>query len=163
MLIDSHCHLDFNDFEDDIEEILNRAKENGVTAILDAGNNIGELPNQLKLAERYPFIYTAVGVHPHEAASYQEITAADFVRETAHKKVVAIGECGLDYYYDYAPRDIQKKVFAEQIKAAQETGLPLIIHTRDADDDTIALLQEYYNKKSFTGVIHCFSYSRKLA
>lgn len=163
MLVDSHCHLDFNDFEEDMDDILTRAKESGVTAILDAGNNIGELPNQLKLAERYPFIYTAVGVHPHEAAAYPDITAAEFIKAADHKKIVAIGECGLDYYYDYSPRDVQKKVFAEQIKAAQETGLPLIIHTRDADDDTIALLEEYYKQKPFAGVIHCFSSSRKLA
>ena len=163
MLIDSHCHLDYNDFEEDLEEILNRAKENGVTTILDAGNNIGELENQLKLAEKYPFIYTAVGVHPHEAKSFEDIKAKDFIEASKHKKIVAIGECGLDYYYDYSPVDVQKKVFIEQIKAAQETGLPLIIHTRDADEDTIAILDEYYKQKPFTGVIHCFSSSRKLA
>ena len=163
MLVDSHCHLDYNDFEEDFEEILQHAKENGVTAMLNAGNNIGELDKQLTLSEKYPFIYTAVGVHPHNAAEYENIKAQDFIDQTTHKKVVAIGECGLDYYYDYAPKDLQIKIFREQIIAAQETGLPLIIHTRDADDDTISLLKEMYEQKKFTGEIHCFSSSKKLA
>lgn len=130
--------------------------------MLNAGNNINELDRQLALSETYPFIYTAVGVHPHNAAEYPDIKAADFVEKSHHKKVVAIGECGLDYYYDYSPPDIQKKIFIEQIIAAQQTGLPLIIHTRDADDDTIAILDEYYKKAPFSGEIHCFSTSRKL-
>ena len=163
MLVDSHCHLDYNDFEEDFEEILQRAKENGVTAMLNAGNNIGELDKQLAISEKYPFIYTAVGVHPHNASEYENIKAQDFIDQTTHKKVVAIGECGLDYYYDYAPKELQIKIFREQIIAAQETGLPLIIHTRDADDDTISLLKEMYEQKKFTGEIHCFSSSKKLA
>lgn len=146
MLVDSHCHLDFNDFEEDFEDVLARARENGVTAMLNAGNNIDELDKQLEISEKYPFIYTAVGVHPHNAAEYPDIRAEDFIAKAAHKKVVAIGECGLDYYYDYSPKDVQVKVFVEQIKAARETGLPLIIHTRDADDDTIAILDEEYKK-----------------
>lgn len=163
MLVDSHCHLDFNDFEEDFEDVLARARENGVTAMLNAGNNIDELDKQLEISEKYPFIYTAVGVHPHNAAEYPDIRAEDFIAKAAHKKVVAIGECGLDYYYDYSPKDVQVKVFVEQIKAARETGLPLIIHTRDADDDTIAILDEEYKKGAFSGEIHCFSSSKKLA
>lgn len=163
MLVDSHCHLDFDDFEEDLEEIILRAKENGVTTILNAGNNIDELDKQLELSEKYPFIYTAVGVHPHNASEYEHITAQDFIEQTVHKKVVGIGECGLDYYYDYSPRETQIKVFKEQIKAAQETELPLIIHTRDADEDTINILSEEYKKKPFTGEIHCFSSSKALA
>ncbi len=163
MLVDSHCHLDFNDFEDDMEDIISRAKENGVTAMLNAGNNMNELENQLKLSEKYPFIYAAVGVHPHNAQEYPGLKAEDIVARTEHKKVVAIGECGLDYYYDYAPRDVQIEIFKEQIKAAQISGLPLIIHTRDADEDTINLLGEAYKEKAFTGEIHCFSSSKKLA
>ncbi len=163
MLVDSHCHLDFNDFEEDFEEVLSRAKENGVTTILNAGNNINELEQQLELSEKYPFIYTAVGVHPHNAGEYPNIKAEDFVEQTKHKKVVGIGECGLDYYYDYSPKEEQIKVFVEQIKAAQQTGLPLIIHTRDADDDTIDILKEEYKKAPFSGEIHCFSSSKKLA
>lgn len=93
MLVDSHCHLDFNDFEEDFEEILERARTNGVTAMLNAGNNIGELANQLALSEKYPFIYTAVGVHPDNAAEYENLTTEDLLAQTQHKKVVAIGEC----------------------------------------------------------------------
>lgn len=163
MLIDSHCHLDFNDFEDDLCDIIDRARESGVTAMLNAGNNINELDRQLCLSETCPFIYTAVGVHPHNAEEYKDIKAADFIEKSQHSKIVAIGECGLDYYYYNSPQDLQKKVFIEQIIAAQETGLPLIIHTRDADDDTIAILDEYYKKAPFSGEIHCFSGSRKLA
>ena len=96
MLVDSHCHLDFNDFEEDFDEILERARANGVTAMLNAGNNIDELDNQLALSEKYPFIYTAVGVHPDNASEYESLTAADLRAQTHHKKVVAIGECGLD-------------------------------------------------------------------
>ena len=163
MLVDSHCHLSYDDFAEDFDEMIERAKENGVTTMLNAGNNIGEIEEQLALSEKYPFIYTAVGVHPHNASEYEDIKAQDFIKWTTHKKIVAIGECGLDYYYDYSPKDVQIKVFREQIKAAQETGLPLIIHTRDADDDTINILSEMYKEKPFLGEIHCFSSSKELA
>lgn len=163
MLVDSHCHLDYNDFEEDMDEIILRMKENGITAALNAGNCIDTLDEQLKLSEKYPFVYTAVGVHPHNADEFPEVSAAELAEKSRHKKIVAIGECGLDYYYDYSPKDIQVKVFVEQIKAARETGLPLIIHTRDADDDTIAILDEEYKKGAFSGEIHCFSSSKKLA
>lgn len=163
MLIDSHCHLDFNDFEEDLDEIISRAKESGITAILNAGNNINELDHQLKLSERYPFIYTAVGVHPHNAAEYPDLKAQDLIEKSNHKRVVGIGECGLDYYYDYSPKEEQIKIFIEHIKAAQETGLPLIIHNRDSDEDMINILGEYYKKTPFSGELHCFSSSRKLA
>ncbi len=163
MLVDSHCHLDFNDFEDDICDIVERAKENGVNMILNAGNNINELDKQLALSERFPFIFAAVGVHPHNAEEYPELTAEDLIAKTSHKKVIGIGETGLDYYYDYAPRDLQIKLLREHIKAAQETGLPLIIHNRESDDDMIDILGESYKQKPFSGEIHCFSSSKKLA
>ncbi len=163
MLVDSHCHLDFNDFEEDIEEIIQRAKENGVNMILNAGNNIDELDKQLELSEKYPFIYAAVGVHPHNAQEYPNLTAADLISKTSHKKVIGIGETGLDYYYDYAPREMQIKLLNEHIIAAQETGLPLIIHNRESDEDMIAELGRAYKKKPFSGVIHCFSSGQKLA
>ena len=163
MLVDSHCHLDYNDFEEDMDEIILRMKENGITAALNAGNCIDTLDEQLKLSEKYPFVYTAVGVHPHNADEFPGVSAAELAEKSRHKKIVAIGECGLDYYYDYSPKDVQVKVFIEQIRAARETGLPLIIHTRDADDDTIAILDEEYKKGAFSGEIHCFSSSKKLA
>ena len=163
MLVDSHCHLTYDDFSEDFDEMIARAKENGVTTILNAGNNIGEIAEQIELSEKYPFIYTAVGVHPHNASEYENIKAEDFIKQSEHKKIVAIGECGLDYYYDYSPKDVQIKVFQEQIKAAQESGLPLIIHTRDADEDTMEILDKMYKQKPFTGELHCFSSGKKLA
>lgn len=163
MLVDSHCHIDFNDFEDDIEEIIQRMKDSGVTAALNAGNGLEDFENQLKLSNKYPFIYTAVGVHPHNADEYTNVTAEDLIANTKHKKVVGIGECGLDYYYDYSAKDNQIRLFKEHIKAAQETELPLIIHTREADDDTISILDEMYKQKPFSGEIHCFSSSKELA
>ena len=105
MLVDSHCHLDFDDFDGDIADIICRARENGVNMILNAGNNLDELPNQLALSEQYPFVYAAVGVHPHNAAEYPDLKAEDIIPHTKHKKVIGIGETGLDYYYDYAPKD----------------------------------------------------------
>ncbi|MBE6452117.1 MAG: TatD family deoxyribonuclease [Alphaproteobacteria bacterium] len=163
MLVDSHCHLDFDDFENDTSEIIERAKECGVNIILDAGNNLKEFDNQLLLAEKYPFVYSAVGVHPHNANEYPELKAEEIIAKTHHKKVIGIGETGLDYYYDYAPKELQIKLLREHIIAAQETGLPLIIHNRESDDDMIRELESAYKQKTFTGVIHCFSSSEKLA
>lgn len=163
MLVDSHCHLDFNDFEDDMDEVIARARDCGVSLMLNAGNNLDELKNQLALSEKYPFVYAAVGVHPHNAQEYPDLKAEQLIAETMHPKVIGIGETGLDYYYDYAPRDLQIKLLREHIKAAQETGLPLIIHNRDSDDDMISVLGEEHQQKPFAGVIHCFSSSQKLA
>ena len=163
MLVDSHCHIDFNDFEDDFDDIIRNMKENGITAALNAGNGLEDFSKQLELSEKYPFIYTAVGVHPHNADDYTEITAEALIEKSNHKKVVAIGECGLDYYYDYSTKKNQIRLFREHIKAAQQTQLPLIIHTRDADDDTIAILREMYAEKPFSGEIHCFSTGKALA
>lgn len=163
MLVDSHCHLDFNDFEDDMDEVITRARECGVSLILNAGNNLDELENQLALSEKYPFIYAAAGVHPHNASEYPDLTAEELIAKTVHPKVIGIGETGLDYYYDYAPRDLQIKLLKEHIKAAQETGLPLIIHNRDSDEDMMNVLGEAHRQKPFNGVIHCFSSTQKFA
>ena len=160
MLIDSHCHLDFNDFEEDIDDIIERAKEQGVNMMLNAGNNIDELDNQLALSEKYPFVYCAVGVHPHNAQEYPDLTAADLLAKTTHKKVIGIGETGLDYFYDYAPRDLQIKLLKEHIKAAQESGLPIIIHNRESDAFLMDVLGTAYKEKPFSGVINCFSSSK---
>ena len=163
MLVDSHCHLDFDDFDGDTADIIERARENGINMILNAGNNLNELDNQLALSDKYPFVYAAVGVHPHNALEYPDLTAEDILAKTHHKKVIGIGETGLDYYYDYAPRDLQIKLLREHIKASQESELPLIIHNRDSDDDMIDILGKAYREKPFAGVIHCFSSSEKLA
>ncbi len=163
MLVDSHCHLDFNDFCDDFDEMLKNAKENGVCAILNAGTKLDEIPGQLKLSCKYPFIWTAVGVHPHEAEKFCDITTDDLLKYANEKNVVAIGECGLDYFYNHSPKEVQKKVFEVHIRAAQQSGLPLIIHTRDADEDMIEILDEQYAIEPFNAVVHCFSSSKKLA
>lgn len=163
MLVDSHCHLDFPEFEEDFDEVIEKAKRNGVNTILNAGSSIKELESQLKISEKYPFIYTAVGVHPNGLEGYENITSNEIIEKTKHKKVVAIGECGLDYYYETSTRDLQEKVFIEHIKAAQETGLPIIIHNRDSDEDMIRILDQQYNIKPFLAQLHCFSSSRALA
>lgn len=163
MLVDSHCHLDFEEYEEDLDEIIEKAKNVGISAMLNAGSNIDKLDVQLELSSKYPFIYTAVGVHPNNAGEFENITCDDIISKSSHKKIVAIGECGLDYHYDNFPRELQKKVFIEHIKAAQATDLPLIIHNRDCDDDMIEILGKYYDKKPFMAQLHCFSSSKKLA
>ena len=115
MLVDSHCHIDFNDFEDDFDDIIRNMKENGITAALNAGNGLEDFSKQLELSEKYPFIYTAVGVHPHNADDYTEITAEALIEKSNHKKVVAIGECGLDYYYDYSTKGNENR-YSEKVK-----------------------------------------------
>ncbi len=162
MLVDSHCHLDMKDFSD-FEEMLERAHERGVNLMLNVGNNIDEMEEQLEISKKYPYIFTAVGVHPHNASKYKHITAKDIMEKLDNKKIVAIGETGLDYYYNYSAKEDQIRLFIEHIKAAQETGLPIILHARDADDDLIKIMGEQYKIKPFTGVVHCFSSSKKLA
>ncbi|MFI3241392.1 MAG: TatD family hydrolase [Alphaproteobacteria bacterium] len=163
MLVDSHCHLDYNDFKEDFEDLIKRAKNNGVCAILDAGVTIKDIPTQLELSNKYPFVWTAIGVHPHEAKDYENITVAEILKHVDNKNIVAIGECGLDYYYEHSPKEIQRQVFEVQIKAAQECGLPLMFHIRDADDDFIEIIDRLYAIKPFKAVIHCFSGTQKLA
>ena len=163
MFIDSHCHLSGQDFKDDLDDIIKQAQENGVSAILNAGENLNEIDVQLDISKHYPFIYTLAGVQPHHAHEYENLTAEEIIKQTKHKKVVGIGECGLDYYYMYSPKETQIKVFKEHIKAAQETGLPLVIHNRDSDDDMIKILSEAHKQKPIAGVLHCFSSSPKLA
>lgn len=163
MLIDSHCHLSSDELFIRLPEVMQRAKEAGVDYVLNAGSRFEQLPEQLKICADYPNTWTLTGVHPHDAVNYTHITASDVIKNTQHAKVIGIGECGLDYFYDFSPKDVQIKVFREMISAAQETELPLVIHTRDADDDTIALLSQAHKIKPLTGVIHCYSSSWELA
>ncbi len=163
MLVDSHCHLDFDDYENEIDDVIARAREQGVSIMLNAGNNLNDLSGQLALSEKYPFIYAAVGVHPHNAAEFPDVKAEDLIAWTKHKKVIGIGEAGLDYYYDYAPRDAQIRLLREHIKAAQESGLPLIIHNRDSEADMMQVLSDGYRHKPFCGMIHCFNASKEFA
>lgn len=156
MLVDSHCHLDFPDFAADREAVLTRARAAGVGLMLSINTDLETLPGVLAIAVAHRQIYCSVGVHPHNAENARATTEA-IVAATAHPKIVGIGETGLDYFYERSPRALQEINFRAHIAAARETGLPLIVHARDADDDIAAILHEEYAKGEFRGLIHCFS------
>jgi TatD DNase family protein len=163
MLVDSHCHLDFPQLSADLDGVVARAEAAGVGLMLTISTALSRFDGVLAIAERYDNIYCTVGVHPHEAETEPDTVARQLIAHARHPKVVGIGETGLDYYYEHSPRDIQQHVFREHIKAARETGLPLIVHTRDADDDTVRILTEEMGQGAYPGLIHCFSSSRQLA
>src|SRR5580700_2300429 len=156
MFVDSHCHLDDRRFADDLDAVLARAAAAGVTRILTIGTGAGppELDRAVRLAERYPQIVASVGVHPHDAAKVTPESYADLRALATHPKVVGFGEIGLDYHCDFSPRPIQREVFVEQLGIARETGLPIIIHTREAWADTMAILRDY---APLAGIMHCFT------
>ena len=165
MLVDSHCHLDYPDFADEgLEAIVNRAKSAGVGHFLTICTHIAEFDKVLAVANRFPFIHCTVGTHPHHAAEPSEMNVSkdEIVGYTKNPKVVGIGETGLDYHYNHSPPAEQQKTFTTHIEAALEAGLPLIIHTREADDDTVRLLRDVGGGKA-RGVMHCFSGGQKLA
>jgi len=158
-LIDSHCHLDNEQFDADREAVIERAFAAGVEHMLAIGSGDGppDLEAGIRIAEKYPAIYASIGVHPHDAS---KATAESFQRLaelTKHPKVVGFGEIGLDYHYDHSPREVQRSVFIEQMRIARDAGLPIIIHTREAWDDTLALLTEHWGTENPGGIIHCFS------
>ena len=157
MLVDSHCHLDGETFQEDFTEILARAKANDVGIFQTISTKLTDFHKLKSLIETYPQIYASVGIHPHEVESHPETSVADLVEYTKHPKVIGIGETGLDSYYQHSPIKKQQEYFLRHIEAASLTGLPLIIHTRDADPLTIEMLKEAKKKYDFTGLIHCFS------
>jgi TatD DNase family protein len=163
MLVDSHCHLDFPDFADDLDGVVGRAREKGVGRMVTISTRVRHQDGLLSIAGRFPDVFCSVGTHPHHAHEELDITAADLVAHTRHPKVVAIGEAGLDYHYDNSPRDAQEQGFRTHIAAARETGLPLVIHSREADDDTARILEEENGKGAFPAVLHCFTGGRDLA
>lgn len=167
MLVDSHCHLDFPDFAAERDAVVERARAAGVGTMQTICTRITKFEPVLAIAEAYADVWCSVGVHPHNAGEPEEtVDAAGLVQRAAHPKVIGLGETGLDYYYDHAPRDAQKASFRAHIEAARETGLPLIVHTRNADDDTVAMLSEgamLGEGGRTTGVIHCFSSDRAMA
>jgi TatD DNase family protein len=163
MIVDSHCHLDFKDFKGDIDGVVERGRAVGIGRFLTISTTITGFPQVLAIAESYPDIVCSVGIHPHEAAHQPDTSTADLVALARHPKVVGIGETGLDYHYDHSPRDRQRKVFRDHIAAACEAGLPLIVHSREADEDTVALLAEGARAGALKGVMHCFSGTRYLA
>ncbi|MCP4328863.1 MAG: TatD family hydrolase [Alphaproteobacteria bacterium] len=163
MLVDSHCHLDFPDFETELDDVVGRAGEAGVGCMVTICTHLSRFPSVLAVAERYGNIFCSVGVHPHEAAPEGVRDPAELIDRSAHPKVVGIGETGLDYYYKHSPPDAQRASFRAHIEAARETQMPLIVHTRDADADTIEILTEEVAQGALPGLIHCFSTSRQLA
>jgi TatD DNase family protein len=162
-VIDSHCHLDFPDFSQDLESIVARAHAADVARMVSISTRVRQFDKLLAIAERFPDVYCSVGTHPHYAHEEPEVTVDDLIARARHPKVVAIGEAGLDYHYDFSPREAQEQGFRRHIAAARETGLPLVIHTREADADTAQILEEETGKGAFPAVLHCFTGGRELA
>ncbi len=162
-LVDSHCHLDFPDYAGKVDAVMARAQAAGVGVCLSIGTELKRFPGVKAVAERFPNVWCSVGVHPHEAEKELLDDEAALIREAAHPKVVGVGETGLDYYYEHSPRPPQQRNFRSHIAAARHTGLPVIVHTRDADDDTIDILRDEMAKGAFAGLIHCFTGTQKLA
>lgn len=164
MLVDSHCHLDFADFDAERDDIIARAHEAGVGLMVTISTRVKQFDKIRAITENYDSVYCSVGTHPHNADEELDISANDLVAlAESHPKVVAIGEAGLDYFYDKAPRDAQAIGFRRHIEAARRTQLPLVIHARNADDDMIAILSEEIEKGAFPAILHCFSSGRELA
>ena len=163
MLVDHHCHLDFPDFAADLDGVVVRANAAGVTTMVTISTRIRKFEHVLAVAERFDSVYCSVGTHPHNAHEELDIPSADIVRLAKHPKVVAIGEAGLDYYYKHSTPAAQAEGFRNHIAAARETGLPLEIHTRDADADTLAILEDEHAKGAFPAVLHCFTGGHDLA
>jgi TatD DNase family protein len=163
MYIDSHCHLNYEGLVEEQGAVLARARAAGVDRMLNISTRRSEWDDVIGVAEREADVWASVGIHPHEADAHPDVDTALLVRRAAHPRVVGIGESGLDYYYDHSDRDRQRASFRAHIAAARETGLPIIVHTRDAEADTHAILAEEMGKGAYTGVIHCFTASADFA
>lgn len=163
MLVDSHCHLEYKGLVEEQTEVLARARAAGVGAFLNISTRQSEWDQVVATAAREPDVFASVGIHPHEADAHQDLGRAALLEATRHPKVIAIGETGLDYYYDKSDREAQKSLFRMHIDVARETQLPIIIHTRDADEDTHAILAEEMGKGAFPALIHCFTASADFA
>lgn len=166
IFIDSHCHIDGEAFDPDRDEVVQRAKEAGVLAMLNIGTgnpHDGEIARAVEAAERYENVFASVGVHPHDARLYDDKAEETLINLSRSEKVIAWGEIGLDYYYDHSPRDVQREVFIRQIRKAKDLNLPIIIHSRDADDETVEILTKECSYEGFRGVMHCFGGTPKMA
>jgi TatD DNase family protein len=163
MLVDSHCHLDFPDFASELDAVVDRARNAGIGRMVTISTRVKRHAQVLDIAKRYDDIFCSVGTHPHHAHEELDIGADELVKRTQNPKVVAIGEAGLDYHYDNSPRDAQEQGFRAHIAAARETRLPLVIHSREADDDMARILEEESGKGAFPAVLHCFTGGRDLA
>lgn len=163
MLVDSHCHLEYKGLVENREGVLARARAAGVGAFLNISTRQSEWDQVIGTAAREPDVFASVGIHPHEADAHQDLGRAALLEATRHRKVIAIGETGLDYYYDKSDREAQKSLFRMHIDVAREVQLPLIIHTRDAEEDTHAILAEEMGRGTFPALIHCFTASADFA
>lgn len=163
MLADSHCHLNYPGVVEHQQAVLERARARGVTAMLNIATRESEWDAVLATAEREPDVWATVGIHPNEADAHPHVNTAKLVARAAHPRVVGIGESGLDYHYEHSGPERQQASFRAHIAACRETGLPLIVHTRDAEADTIAILRDEMDKGTYPGVIHCFTASRDFA
>ena len=163
MLVDSHCHLDFPDFADDLDGIVARAAAAGIGRIVTISTRVRRLAALLAITERFPDVYCSVGTHPHQADEEDGISPDELIGLTDHPKVVALGEAGLDYFYQHGSREAQERGFRAHIAAARATGLPLVIHTREADEDCGRILADEMAKGSFRAVLHCYTGGRDLA
>jgi TatD DNase family protein len=163
MLVDSHCHLDFPEFAPELDAVVARAREAGVGTCVSIGTTLAKFPRVQAVAEQFDNVWCSVGIHPHEAKVEPLDNSAPLIERAQHPKVVGIGETGLDYYYEHSPREAQIANFRAHIAAARELKLPLIVHTRDAEDDTIQILRGEMEQGAFTGLIHCFTGTRALA
>lgn len=163
MLVDSHCHLDFPDFASELDAVVDRARAAGVRRIVTISTRVRKLDGLLAIADRFEDVFCSVGTHPHHAHEELDVSAADLVVLARNDNVVAIGEAGLDYFYDNSPRAAQAQGFRAHIAAARETQLPLVIHSRDADDDMARILEDEMGKGAFPAVLHCFTGGRALA
>jgi len=162
-LIDSHCHLNYEGLADRQDEVLANARARGISGFLNISTRQSEWNDVIAVAEREPDVWATIGIHPHEADNHPDLGAAALIDAASHPRVIAIGECGLDYFYDKSDRGAQRERFAAHIEAAQATGLPLVVHTRDAEDDTAAMLASAAEEGGVTGVLHCFTGTRALA
>ena len=162
-IVDSHCHLDYDGLANQLPAVLSRAKEQGIGLMLSISSRVKNFPRLLAIAESDENIFCTVGTHPHHAHEELDVSVADLVKLTQHPKVVGIGEAGLDYHYDLSPRDAQMQGFRNHIAAARESGLPLVIHTRMAEEDTARVLEEEMGKGAFKAVLHCFTSQQWLA
>jgi TatD DNase family protein len=163
MFTDSHCHLNYKGLVEDQAGVLARARAAGVGAMLNISTRASEWDDVIGVAEREEGVWASVGIHPHEADGHAHVQTATLVERAVHPRVVGIGESGLDYYYDHSDRERQRESFRGHIAAARETGLPIIVHTRDAEADTYEILADEMGKGAFTGVIHCFTASADFA
>lgn len=157
MLIDSHCHLQYEGLVEDQQAVLDRARAAGIAGFLNISTRRSEWAQVVGTAEREPDVWASVGIHPHEADQHADLGESALLEATEHPRVIGIGETGLDYYYDKSDRQVQQALFRTHIAVSRRTGLPLIIHTRDAEDDTVAILEDELGKGAFPALIHCFT------